>query len=535
MSDDYGYSQPESADDQNDGRFKPSEKIQTLLPAKQQQQAVDNHLMLLLYRPSNMAMFNGVVSPDIRTWWMKLFVHYIKAKNNEGEEYTAVIVCNKAMNSYFSKTYGRPVIYAPTVCPQCAKTGHFVTCVNCGTNFGVRSTMDVCGFCDEADRWWHAWRLEWARQLQQIPGYQGRDDKGRYDLKKKNPDLYKQLTTGGTQLGYLQQTASEWTNRERYMHITWDVDKFSRRRPLAEGESETTIKKILFQGSTVFEALRAKHRNGKMFYDPRNGMAITLTRDTSQGMARTKYTVDDAPLGGLGVQLDQAWLTYLMDERTDPDASTEISVMTYDDQIRISGLNLTVEESAPQQQQYAGAPVGYSGPPGYAPPAGPPGYAPLAGPPAGGYPPGPPGTPPGAMPPQQPQGYQLPPQGPPAGFQTAPATPTAPPPPASPPKMGGRGGPPGYGPPPSMPPGASPPAPAASPPAPGYTSPPPSSSPPTGLQAAPGTGYATPPGPPAPPMGGYTAPPGAPPAPPPGGFQPAPMDPNAPRRKQWDK
>lgn len=471
MTDDYGYSQPEGAEEDSKGfgKFKPSEWVHTLLPAKQQREPVDNHLLMTLFRPSAMPIFHDVVASDIRTWWIKLAMHYVRAKNENGEDYTAVVLCPREMNTYFSKAYGRPVIYTPVTCPSCATTSYLVTC-KCGNSLGVRSVMSDCAYCDESGRWWHMWRLAWEKTLQSEPGYQGRDWKGQYDLKKKSPERHKQLSQAGTDIAHYRDIASEWSASDRYLHIVWDVDKFARRRPLAEGESETPVKKLLFQGSKVFEALKAKHRNGKIFFDPRNGMMVVLTRDTSDGIQRSRYTVDDATLQSLGVQLDQGWLTYLMDERSDPDVTGEVIVLSYDEQVRIAGLNLT-QEVAPS------SPVS--------------GTTPLVSPPT---------MPPAA--PVIPQGYAVPP-GPPTPPAPAPAIPPMSPPMAGPASMGGRQ--------PMMPP--APPVPPAMP----------------GTAPAPPP-FAPPPLPPLPPAS--MAPPGQQTLP--SGFQPAPLAPNSPRRKQWN-
>ena len=430
MSDDYGYSQPIAADEEETetkGSYQGSGKIHKLLPSVLQTTPFNNHVMSVLYRPSLMRMFQDIVPADVRTWWMKIISHYVRTKDDAGNDITRPIGCNKGLNEYYTKVYGRALIYQPIAC-ACGETSFFKTCIKCGTKLAERPRYDLCAYCDEADRWWHAWRAKWAEKLAEH-GYEA-NWKKMYDLKRKNQELYKKLTMEGTEIRYLQDAASEWSNRDRYFIVVFDMDKYTQRRPLDEGESPTPELLILPVGKSIFDALKIKHRNGKHFFDPRNNMMITILRDTSKGVAHSEYTVDDAPLSSLNTQFTPEWIAYLMNEAAIPDMSAELFITDYNSHSRIGGLQLTDEKPVTPP---AGATLPPQAPP-MVPPVTPPATAtsaPAASPPT---PVAPPAAPPTASstPPAAPSMGRQPPAGPPAPA----APPRMPPGPPSPPSTG---------------------------------------------------------------------------------------------------
>lgn len=530
------YWQPEEAEKaQEDQKFTPrSTKFLRPRPHKQQQETIDNHMMLILYQPCRFAIFRDVVDPKVVTWWMPYFTHFIQSRDAQGKNTTAILLCKRKMNAHYEQIYKGPVIFEAVRCGSCGDTGYFRHCVKCGQDLGVRLRDAACPDCDEADRWWLQWRNEWSRRLQAL-GY-GADPKHRFDLKRKNLPQYNEETKSGTELRRLQDTASNYSASDRYLFAALDIDKLYKRRTIEEGEPPSPLM-LLSQGGKVYEALRQKHKLGKQFWSPRAQMKIVLTRDTSKGVDRTTYTIDDAPIGSTvgEAPLGADWIAYLEDPANVPDPSDELNVVSYDEQARIGGLTLTREETvpvtnaaqpaAPMQPQPAAQqpyvpPAQQPAQPQpaqqqYAPPA--PQYAPPAQPqPSQQYapPPAQPYVPPAQTPPAQPprQAFS---EGPAAPAASPPPPGTAVRPPTSPPPFGGAPQsapapavsiplgampPPDMSPPPPAPPG--PPAPAAAPAAipPLPVSAPPAASPPAPAPApAPAPPVAAPPGPPGPP------------------------------------
>jgi hypothetical protein len=437
MSDDY-YQPPSAEQEQQKQKgegggsnrsTKRSTKRQRLRPTTVQDNAEDNHFLFLLYQPGKMAMFRGVVTdPKIKTWWMKFFTHYIATKGERGGDFTIEVFCKKSMNEYYETTYGRPIIYAAVPCPSCGLVGSYLHCISCGTALGARLRDDSCPSCDRANQWWDMWKKEWSKQLVAIGMLP--DPKGRYKLEKNNPAQYKEMTASGTALRAYQDSASEWSKKEKWLYCVFDLDKWGNKRALFDGEPKETTITLLFQGKTVHNALYQKHQNGKKYWSIDAGMQIVLTRNTSNGMPRTEYSLDDA----VAPTFDEAWLGYLRNDDTRPDASDEIRVLSYDEHSATAGLILTQEETVAQDaaapaDQPAQPPAPSPGAPPPVPPtrmgmgratappavAPPPSVGTVAPPPTVGSPPphvGPPlvGAPPSVQPPASSSVPSVPPE-----------------------------------------------------------------------------------------------------------------------------
>lgn len=424
-----------------------SPKLQRLRPYKEGSIEA-NHLQFLLFDPQAFDMFRGVVDPKERTFWKPIFTHFL-----DDDDKTSCL-CKKEMNKYYADKYGVPVIFQLAPCPSCGVPGPFMNCVKCHAPIGARVRDDVCPSCDEASRWWAKFRIEWAAKLQ-ARGL-GNDPDGRYKLQRGTPadkEMYKQIVEepavdpNNKSIRHLQEVAGSHTASERFVYVVFDIDKMHGRRQLLEGEAPDMTMTLLFQGSTVQKALEAKRNNRKRFYDPSESMEIVLTRDTTAGLQRSDYTLDDAK----GPTYTPEWLAYLTNYRVMPDPSDEMIVLSYERHVEKAGLTQTREEIV--------APGGQTPPASapYTPPAPPPGTASSAPPPMGmGRAMAPPSVPGGAPP-------APPPSGPPSlGVGSPPVPPPATAaPPALPPPVPSSAPAPGAPPSPPAPPAAGPPVPGA--------------------------------------------------------------------------
>lgn len=341
MSDEYY--QPESVEKeqhrQRRGGRPQSFKVHRLRPTGQEPNAVANHLICLLYDPRRFVMFRGViVDPKVKTWFLQLSYHYLKVQGENGE-YTQSILCKKANNKYIEKNYGRPVIYTPVKC-TCGEVGHFLYCVKCGGSLGQRLRDDACPSCDKSDVFWKQWAAEWSRLLVSIG--MPADPKGRYKLQENHLAQYEEMTKSGTALRHYQDNASDWGAAERFLYMVWDIDKFTGARPLAENEPRETSVLMSVQGPRIQKALWSKHENGKKFWSLDSSIQIVITRDTSKGIMRCTYDIDDAPLPAAVVTVEA--LAYLRNPDSIPDPSDEMIVLSYEEHANKVGSQMTVEE-----------------------------------------------------------------------------------------------------------------------------------------------------------------------------------------------
>ena len=82
-----------------------SPKLMRLRPGVKQDESVDNHMLVLSYRPHNMLMFKGVVEPRTHTWFMPVHTHYVKGRDERGNTRTYTVGCKGALNDYYMKGY----------------------------------------------------------------------------------------------------------------------------------------------------------------------------------------------------------------------------------------------------------------------------------------------------------------------------------------------------------------------------------------------------------------------------------------------
>jgi hypothetical protein len=278
---------------------------------------------------------NGIIIPVCYPSLWKLFNPSASdaAKYNlVGESSQGPIAIPSDLSSFFFKIPMHPVAnftradgsvgFANTVCPVCFNK--YLTEV---LQYGPLFNNNVrCAYCEEESSWWNQHNQAWEEL-----GYTQESKKA---LSK---DKYRSIMDSSPQLKKTRDNARKYKAQEKYVLPIFDYDTYNGIRPMREGQTSVE-NQVWFASSGLFEKLADLCEiapEGQEFYSvesPQGVQLLYLVKDTTNcspgDMLQTKYDIIQGPR----VNMDQAWVEYLMNPETQVDPSDYIQLVSYEEQ-----------------------------------------------------------------------------------------------------------------------------------------------------------------------------------------------------------
>lgn len=240
---------------------------------------------------NSMASLGG---EDLYTFYLRVMVHSVpNYQYPDGGTGFANLLCPKHFNNYLTEGLGAgPLFDSP-----------------------VR-----CAFCEEAAKYWELYDQRW----QELG----------VDRKKLTKEGRQEYIQRDSALKSIFKKAADFGHNERYILMVLDWDKFTKSRPLDDGEM-SVVPQVWFAPRGVFDHFHEQYGLDDTIFDFEDSAVPVkmIQKDTTECSAnnfmRTRYRV----LGSKSEPLDPQWISYLSAPENLPDPSDFLVLSSYEEQL----------------------------------------------------------------------------------------------------------------------------------------------------------------------------------------------------------